>query len=64
MFDYLTKTSVINLKKFIADSINYLVWELGVEFEIVLGGELNFDKSFMHFNVKKKNIQNQLSIWL
>ena len=38
------------------DSINYLVWELKIEFEIALtdGGELNFGKSFLHFNVKKK----------
>ena len=36
--------------------MNYLVWELEVEFEIALtdGGDLNFDKSFLHFNVKKK----------
>ena len=27
MFDYLTKTSVINLKEFIVESINYLGWE-------------------------------------
>ena len=38
------------------DSINCLVWELGIEFEKALtdGGELNFDKSSLHFNVKKK----------
>ena len=44
------------MKEFTADSINYLVWELGIEFEIALTdvGELNFDKSFLHFNVKKK----------
>ena len=38
------------------DSINYLVWELGNEFEIALtdGCELNFDKSSLYFNVKKK----------
>ena len=58
MFDYLTKTEVIILKEFTADSINYLVWELGIEFEIALtdGGELDFDNSFLYFNVKKKNI--------
>ena len=46
------------MKEFTADSINYLVWGLGIEFEVALtdGGELNFDKSFLHFNVKKKNI--------
>ena len=27
MFDYLTKTSVIDLKEFIVESINYLGWE-------------------------------------
>ena len=28
MFDYLTKTSITNLKEFIMESINYLGWEL------------------------------------
>ena len=39
---------------FTADSINYLVWEFEVEFEIALtdGDESNFDKSFLHINVK------------
>ena len=39
---------------FTADSINYLVWEFEFEFEIALtdGDESNFDKSFLHFNVK------------
>ena len=45
------------MKEFTADNINYLVWELGIEFEIAPtdadGGELNFDKSFLLFNVKK-----------
>ena len=27
---------------------------LGLEIELVAGGELNFDKSFMHFNASKK----------
>ena len=56
---------MINLKEFTVDSISYLGWELGFEFEIALtnagwggGGmgvcELNFDKSFLYFNVKKK----------
>ena len=38
------------------DSINCLAWELGIEFALALtyGGELNFDKSSLHFNVKKK----------
>ena len=38
------------------DSINCHVWGLVIEFEIALtdGSELNFDKSFLHFNVKKK----------
>ena len=37
-------------------SANCLVWELRIEFEIALtdGGELNFYKPFLHFNVKKK----------
>ena len=30
MFDYLTKTEVINLKKFTVDSLNYLGWELKI----------------------------------
>ena len=44
------------MKRFTADNINYLVWESKVEFEIALtdGGELNFDKFPLHFNVKKK----------
>ena len=56
MFDCLTKTQVISLKEFTAESINYLVWELGIEFEITLTevGELNFDISFLYFNVNKK----------
>ena len=51
MFDYLVKTQVINLKKFALDSINYLGWELGVEFEIAFtdGGELSFDGIFAAF---------------
>ena len=28
MFDYLTKNSIINLKEFIVETINYLGWEL------------------------------------
>ena len=36
MSDYLNKTQVINLKDFTANSINYLVWELGIQFEIAL----------------------------
>ena len=38
------------------DSINYLVWEWKIEFEIARTdeGELNVDKSFLHFNVKQK----------
>ena len=38
------------------DSTNYLACELEIEFEAALtdGGELNFDKSFLYFNVKKK----------
>ena len=35
---------------------HYLNWELGFEFEITLtdGSSLNFDKSFLYFNVEKK----------
>ena len=38
------------------DSKNFLVLELGIGFEITLtdGSELNFVKSILHFNVKKK----------
>ena len=37
------------------DNINCLVWELEIEFEIALidGGEVDFNKSSLHFNVKK-----------
>ena len=44
------------MKKFTVDSTNYLACELEIEFETALtdGGELNFDKSFLYFNVKKK----------
>ena len=37
------------------DSINYLVWELKTELKIAFtdGGEVNFGKSFLHFDVKK-----------
>ena len=46
------------------DSLNYLGWEFGVEFKIALtdGSELNFEKSFLHFNVKKKCTQKLLSV--
>ena len=46
------------------DSINCLVWEVKIKFEIEItdGGELNFDKSVLHFIVNKKNIQKLLSI--
>ena len=38
------------------DSINYFGWELGTEIEIPHTDEeeLNFDKYFLHFNLKKK----------
>ena len=38
------------------DSINCLIWELGTEFEKALtdGGELNFHKSSLQFDVKKE----------
>ena len=56
MFDYLTQTSVINLKELTVGSIDYLGWKLGIEFETELtdGDKFNFDKPFLHFNVKKK----------
>ena len=44
------------MKEFNADSINDLVSNLGGKFEIAVtnGGQLNFDQSFLHFNVKWK----------
>ena len=44
------------MKELAEDSINYLVWELGIEFEIALTdvGELNFDKFSLNFIAKKK----------
>ena len=58
MVDCLTRTKVINLKEFTMDSINYLVWELRIEFEITLanGSELNFDKSPCILMQRKKYI--------
>ena len=47
------KNQIINLKEFTVHGINYLGWKLRTEFEIPLGGEINFDKSFLHFNVIK-----------
>ena len=45
----------------IVDNTNYLVWELAIEFEVVLDrDELNFDKSFLNFNIKNKNIQKYM----
>ena len=62
MFDYLSKTYVINFKEFYVDKINDLVGELAIESEIAItdGGELNFDKSFLRLNVRKKHIQKLL----
>ena len=63
MFDYLSKIYVlINFKEFYVDKINYLVGELRIESEIAItdGGELNFDKSFLRLNVRKKHIQKLL----
>ena len=54
MFDCLTKKWIINLKKFTADNVNYLGWELGTEITLTDQCELNFDKFSLHFNVKKK----------
>ena len=50
------------MKELAVDSINYLVWKLEIEFEIALtdGGELNFDKSFLNFNVK--NILSKVTL--
>ena len=44
--------------------MNYLVWELEVEFEIALtdGGDLNFDKSFLHFNMHFNFIYAKVSL--
>ena len=42
------------MKKFTADSANYLGWELGTEITLTDQCELNFDKFSLHFNVKKK----------
>ena len=44
------------MKEFPAYSKNDLLWELATKFETALsdGGELNFDKSCLHFNVNKK----------
>ena len=36
MFEYLTKTDIINLKEFILNSINYLRWESGLKFEVAV----------------------------
>ena len=35
---------------------------LGLEIELAARGELNFDKSFMDFNVSKKIYKNSYSI--
>ena len=46
------------MKSFINDSINYIGWELGIQFEIAIytdGDELHFDKSFL-FDIKRINI--------
>ena len=53
------------MKEFTADSINYLVWELGIEFEIALtdGGELNFEvevEVFPAFSCKEKKCMQKL----
>ena len=59
--DYILTQQVINLKELTADRINYFLWELGIKFEKALtdGGGLNFDKSFLHFNIKERNICNR-----
>ena len=51
------------MKEFAVESIDCFVWELGIEFEKELtdGGKLNFDKSSLHFNVKKKSTSKKYS---
>ena len=45
-----------SLKEFTVDSISYFSCQLGTEIEIphIDEEELNFDKHFLHFNLKKK----------
>ena len=54
------------MKNFTADSINYLVWEFETEFGVALtdGVELNFDKSFLHFNLKNTYMQKLLWLYI
>ena len=54
------------MKDFTADSINYLVWEFETEFGVALtdGVELNFDKSFLHFNLKNTYMQKLLWLYI
>ena len=55
MFDYLTKTYVINLKEFTIDSINILVWneELNLRQNLSMGVSWILINLSCIFNVKK-----------
>ena len=67
ILDYLTKTQVMNLKEFIRDSRNYIATLFGnwIWDNIYWWGyELNFDKSFLHYNAKKKLYTKAFLIWL
>ena len=56
MFDYLTKTYVINLKEFTIDSINILVWneELNLRQNLSMGVSWILINLSCIFNVKKE----------
>ena len=56
MFDYLTKTYVINLKEFTIDSINILVWneELNLRQNLSIGVSWILINLSCIFNVKKE----------
>ena len=67
MLDYLSKTQIMNLKEFIRDNKNYIatlfanwIWDNIYWWEY----ELNFDKSFLHYNAKKKLCTKASLIWL
>ena len=64
MFDCLAKTWVINVKEFIVESINYIDWELGIEFETTL---INLSFILMYRSISQLfywgyNIQFQILI--
>ena len=74
MFDYLTKTSIINLKEFIVESINHLGWKsdlftrsqgffkscLEVSMNIKYESILKYERSFF----KKKAFRSNSEGWL